>query len=177
MRARTDCGKCGTPREPSAPCLPCSRKRNAAYKLRHAEKVKDARSAYKKATHAAGAPLRAEKKAARRASLALRRRVAKHKWKLNNPGLVNADTAKRFAAKMQAVPVWACNFIMEEAYVLARLRTDVMGFEWHVDHIVPLRSKLVCGLHTHDNLRVIPAKVNMLKGNRTWPDMPEQEAA
>jgi hypothetical protein len=37
---------------------------------------------------------------------------------------------------------------------------------------VPLRSKLVSGLHVENNLRVIPARENNQKKNKHWPDMP-----
>lgn len=86
--------------------------------------------------------------------------------------MVNADTAKRHAAKMRAIPAWANKFFIEEIYVLSALRTAMFGFQWHVDHIVPLQSELVCGLHTEANLRVIPWIDNVRKHNRHWPDMP-----
>jgi hypothetical protein len=60
-----------------------------------------------------------------------------------------------------------------EAYDLRRLRDDYTGFGWHVDHIVPLISPVVCGLHWYRNIRVIPAKENMMKSNKHWEDMPD----
>jgi hypothetical protein len=96
-------------------------------------------------------------------------------WKKANPGLNCAYTAKRNAAKLKATPKWANHFFIEEAYQLAALRTKITGFQWHVDHIVPLQSKLVCGLHVEHNLRVIPAMENQKKFNKWWPDMPTEE--
>ncbi len=79
--------------------------------------------------------------------------------------------ARRTAQKLLAVPAWANKFFISEAYHLAKLRTEITGFKWHVDHIVPLQSDLVCGLHVEHNLRVIPARDNLTKNNRWWPDM------
>lgn len=84
-----------------------------------------------------------------------------------------AATARRKARKLQATPAWANEFFIQEAYALAKLREKVCGGKWHVDHIVPLRSKLVCGLHVEHNLRVIPAVENLRKQNHYWPHMPE----
>lgn len=82
------------------------------------------------------------------------------------------ENARR-AARISATPAWANKFFMEEAYHLAALRTKMLGYPWHVDHIVPLKSPLVCGLHVENNLQVIPAAQNMAKGNRYWPNMPQ----
>ena len=62
--------------------------------------------------------------------------------------------------------------MIEEFYHLAQLRTKATGIVWHVDHIVPLQSPIVCGLHAETNLQVIPGVMNVGKGNRFWPDMP-----
>ena len=93
-------------------------------------------------------------------------------WQKENPEKVCAKTQKRNAHKLQAIPAWANAFFMEEIYDLAQRRTKATGFKWHVDHIVPLQSRLVCGLHWEGNMQVIPAIENIKKHNRYWPDMP-----
>lgn len=94
------------------------------------------------------------------------------RYKRENPARMKALEVRRRAAKLQAEPAWANEFFIEEAYRLAKLREKLCGGKWEVDHIVPLQSKLVCGLHVHTNLQVIPKSVNQSKSNRYWPDMP-----
>lgn len=40
-----------------------------------------------------------------------------------------------------------------------------------VDHIVPLNSDMVCGLHCIDNFQFLTREENARKSNKYWPDM------
>lgn len=91
----------------------------------------------------------------------------------DNPALVRSIRARRRAAELRATPSWANRFFIEEIYHLAVLRTQFLGVPHHVDHIVPLQSPKVCGLHVEHNLRVLAASVNRAKSNR-WPEQEEQ---
>jgi hypothetical protein len=93
-------------------------------------------------------------------------------WQRAHPEQHASHEARRRADTLSATPSWANRFFIAEAYDLAKRRTLATGIKWHVDHIVPLRSPLVCGLHVEHNLAVIPAPTNIIKGNRVWPDMP-----
>lgn len=98
--------------------------------------------------------------------------IGRDLWQKKFPEKHAAKQGRHRARKLQATPAWANEFFIAEAYDLAQLRTKATGFQWDVDHIVPLRSKKVCGLHVENNLRVIPAVINRSKSNRHWPDMP-----
>lgn len=90
-------------------------------------------------------------------------------WKKRNPDKIVVQTIKRLSHIKRATPSWANEFFIAEAYHLAKVRREVLGGKWHVDHIIPLRGKYVCGLHVENNLQVITAKANVLKGAQFIP--------
>lgn len=73
--------------------------------------------------------------------------------------------------KKEATPAWCDLDLVKSLYRHARSLTEQTGVRHHVDHIIPLRHELVCGLHVHNNLRVIPADENWRKHNSFDPDI------
>jgi hypothetical protein len=94
-------------------------------------------------------------------------------YRQTNKDKINAQNAERRAAELQATPPWLTKFDKEqivELYTIAQMFKLYTGEEYHVDHIVPLKGKTVCGLHVPWNLQVIPAKENLSKSNKLLPD-------
>lgn len=81
------------------------------------------------------------------------------KYRQANPHKMRAAVARRWAEKLKATPIWADHEKIAEIYSLA-IKTGK-----HVDHIIPLRGKLVCGLHVHNNLQPLDPIANKRKGN------------
>ena len=135
-------------------CKDCDNKRVAARKAKHPCKTKETQAVSDR-----------NKYAKQKANILARNKL----WKVANPDKMQAIDARRRAAKLNRTPVWLTEddfWMMEQAYDMAQKRTRIFGFSWHVDHIIPLQGKLVSGLHVPHNIRVVPAKENLRKGNR-----------
>src|SRR3954467_6468616 len=93
-------------------------------------------------------------------------KVRKRQYKRDNPDKVYADCRWRQATKLRATPAWVDRAAIAAVYVEAKRLERETGLRYHVDHIIPLRGKGVCGLHVPWNLRPIPARENYLKSSR-----------
>jgi hypothetical protein len=96
------------------------------------------------------------------------KREYRNTWKKNNLVQVRADTKARRRKHRQATPPWLTRTQksdIRQLYQAAITLTKTTGEQYVVDHIVPLRSEVVCGLHVVWNLRVITQEENLKKSN------------
>lgn len=166
-------------------CKPCDAKRVAEYRAKNPEKIRETlrKSRAKNAESVAEYKRRYRAKNPEKVKVA--RKVAYDKnretelavaaeYKRNNPHITRAIMASRVAKKKNATPAWIDRDEIRELHKQAVEFTRLTGYPWHVDHIVPLKSDLVCGLHWHGNMQVISGSENQSKSNRHWPDMPTE---
>lgn len=103
------------------------------------------------------------------------REISRHKtekkkqwyYKLTKPQRADIQ-GRRNAAKAMACPKWLSvdqRKAISDIYDLSAMLTASTGIKHEVDHIIPLRSKIVCGLHVGWNLTVITATQNRAKSN------------
>jgi len=82
--------------------------------------------------------------------------------------------ASRQLAKTAATPVWLSAQDKRkniEIYAAAALLQELTCIPYDVDHIVPLQSEVVCGLHVWWNLQAIPQSLNAQKRNIFEPSL------
>lgn len=84
----------------------------------------------------------------------------------NRPKVYARNAARR---KREAAMPWANRELIEQFYVKAKEMTQTTGVPHVVDHVIPLKGKLVSGLHVEHNLQVIPASENARKSNSFTP--------
>lgn len=136
-------------------CVTCAEMRRARHRVEQ--------RAYAKAHYAANRTEYIVRAADWRKANPEQRREIANAWVRNNPAKALAAVRKRQAAKLQRTPPWAdLNAI--EAFYLAR----PLGYV--IDHVIPLRGKLVSGLHVLNNLQYLTPESNMMKLNKFDPE-------
>jgi hypothetical protein len=97
-----------------------------------------------------------------------KRRLKKQYFE-RNPELRKAQTSLRKRRHREATPQWITaeqKKLIRSLYLEAQRLTKITGERYVVDHIVPLLSEEVCGLHVPWNLRVITQEENLKKSNK-----------
>jgi len=95
-----------------------------------------------------------------------RRRAGSRAWQKANLAKDAERSARQRAVERRATPEWADRRYIKLFYEMARLESERTGRPVQVDHIVPLNSPVVCGLHVEHNLQLLFARDNIAKGNR-----------
>lgn len=127
-------------------CVECTTEDAAAFELRRAERMKT------------DADFRIKRRA--------QKNVTTSKWRKTHRGEKSAEWAAWYAGKLQRTPPWADLKAIRKIYEESTRLTTETGLEHHVDHIIPMRGKLVSGLHIAENLRVLPGPENLAKGSK-----------
>jgi hypothetical protein len=127
-------------------CVECTTADAAAFELRRAERMQ----------------VDPEFRAKRRAQ----KNSTGSKWRKAHRGEKSAEWAAWYADRLQRTPPWTDLKAIRKIYEESHRITKVTGLEHHVDHIIPLKGKLVSGLHIAENLRVLPGPENLAKGSK-----------
>ncbi len=85
------------------------------------------------------------------------------RYRQANKAKCTAYVVQRMAATLKRTPVWVNRDVIAAVYETA----GVLGL--HVDHIIPLRGKLVSGLHVETNLQLLTPEENRRKGAKFDP--------
>jgi hypothetical protein len=102
-------------------------------------------------------------------------RAYKDRHKHANPEYYKALTSLRKRRHRNATPSWVDaseKKAIRQLYLEAQRLTKLTGERYVVDHIYPLISEEVCGLHVLKNLRVMTQAENLTKSNK-MPDLIE----
>jgi len=61
---------------------------------------------------------------------------------------------------VRTTPKWADRKAIKRIYLLAKQLSINSGIKYEVDHLIPLKSNNVCGLHVEDNLQIVERSKN-----------------
>jgi len=160
-------------RKTKGACVECMKEDWATDNAKRAEKPKS------EASKAAGRKYYEKNKAAVKARANARPKDEITQYKLRhkerNPEYYKALTSVRKRRHRNATPKWITaeqKLAMRQLYLQAMKLTKLTGVRYVVDHIAPLISDEVCGLHVPWNLQVMTQDENLRKSNKLLDSSP-----
>lgn len=90
-------------------------------------------------------------------------------WQKENIDRVRKYSRTRQASRRKATPKWLTkeqHEVILEFYTKAVELEKQTGIPHEVDHIIPLKHDLVCGLHVPWNLQILTENENIIKSNK-----------
>lgn len=166
-------------------CIECAKAVSAAYRMAHPEWKREQDRAYRKRYPERQREQYAKKVSANPERYRVLANARAKRYSERNPGYRikgNAERLRRWRKRhpeqerqrkvarrsvLRRIPVWGDKAMIHVVYQKAR------QYRMEVDHIVPLKHPLVCGMHVWHNLQLLEKSVNRKKRNREWPDMPD----
>jgi len=123
---------------------------NKRYRIKNSENIKEKSKEYRR--------LNPEK-----------RKETLRKYHENNRDKVAERRIKRRALEKESTPNWSEKDLIKVVYDKAKWLEKLTGKKYHVDHVIPLNGKNVCGLHVWSNLQILEASINCSKQNKLGP--------
>lgn len=148
-------------------CISCSHELNAEWHARNRQSVRVRRSKY----YSDNREKFLQESAEWRAANPEKRKEQSLLYRSSPEGKSRRSMLqmRRHSITLRALSAWndeLTDLVAIEACDLAHRRFLATGFKWQVDHAIPLQARNACGLHTADNLQVIPQSLNSWKRNR-----------
>ncbi len=143
-------------------CLPCNSKTSREFYNNNVDKCIERTKKWR----GENKEHRAEYEKAYSAKNAERKKASQRERYKRNPLPLIQKVKERADAEKLATPIWANKDYISLWYKLAKIEQERTGMKIHVDHIIPLISDVVCGLHCEDNFQLLTAGDNIRKGRK-----------
>lgn len=141
------------------------REKDKRYAKRHPDKVRERAARRRKESAEYWREYARQYRAAWRIANPEKEAATAKRYRENNAATVAERYVSYIRAKNRKLP-----FAERDKMRLVYAKAKQYGME--VDHVVPLKHNLVCGLHVWHNLQLLAVDENRRKRNLHWPEMP-----